>query len=150
MYDFEKARVKNYYPIHSDPNFLKAQFEDVAKDFSQENAGFMKDRVKAANAILLEDMSSVIDSQISKVARYAGLAPALREFGKLLSYNTGTGNADSVQKALNALNRVERAVVVMFYIEDMPIKKISNVMQIPQGTIKSHLHRAKEKMAKYV
>lgn len=56
----------------------------------------------------------------------------------------------TVQKALNALNRVERAVVVMFYIEDMPIKKISNVMQIPQGTIKSHLHRAKDKMAKYV
>ena len=56
----------------------------------------------------------------------------------------------TVQKALNALNRVERAVVVMFYIEDMPIKKISAVMQIPQGTVKSHLHRAKDKMAKYV
>lgn len=52
----------------------------------------------------------------------------------------------AVQEALKSLNNTERAIVVMFYIEDMPIKKISSVMLIPQGTVKSHLHRAKAKM----
>lgn len=56
----------------------------------------------------------------------------------------------TVQKAMQALSQVERAVVVMFYIEDMPIKKISAVMQIPQGTVKSYLHRSKAKMAQYI
>ncbi len=40
----------------------------------------------------------------------------------------------------------ERTAVALFYIEDCPIAKIAKIMQIPTGTVKSHLHRAKVKM----
>lgn len=102
MYGFEKARVENYFPIHSDANFLKAAFETVARDASLENKGFMKDRVKAANPIMLEDFASVINSQIGKTAQYAAFAPALREFGKIYSTKTGGVAADnSVMEAVS-------------------------------------------------
>ena len=45
---------------------------------------------------------------------------------------------------------MERTAVVLFYIEDQPVKKIATIMQMPEGTVKSHLHRAKEKMQKII
>ncbi len=53
-----------------------------------------------------------------------------------------------VEECLKYLNDVERMIVLLFYLEDQPIKKIVEVTQLPEGTIKSHLHRAKNKMAK--
>ena len=50
--------------------------------------------------------------------------------------------------ALNMLKEEERTAMLLFYMEDMPIKKISSVMNCPQSTVKSHLFRGREKMAK--
>ncbi len=53
---------------------------------------------------------------------------------------------DSLNIAMNALSETERAIVTLFYIEDQPIKKIASICHLPEGTVKSHLHRAKAKM----
>ncbi|MDR0763295.1 MAG: RNA polymerase sigma factor [Bacteroidales bacterium] len=49
------------------------------------------------------------------------------------------------QKALNVLSAEERAVALLFHIEDMEIKKIAQSLSMPQGTVKSHLYRSKQK-----
>lgn len=36
-----------------------------------------------------------------------------------------------------------RVVILMFYMEDMPINKIAKVLKIPEGTVKSRLNKAK-------
>ena len=56
----------------------------------------------------------------------------------------------TVNQALAQLSEVERTAVVLFYMEDLPVKKIATIMQMPEGTVKSHLHRAKEKMQKII
>lgn len=53
-----------------------------------------------------------------------------------------------VKTAMAQLNETERTVVTLFYIDDMPIKQIAAITGINQSTLRSHLHRAKEKMAK--
>lgn len=53
-----------------------------------------------------------------------------------------------IEESLKYLNDTERTIVLLFYLEDQPIKKIVEVTQLPEGTIKSHLHRAKNKLAK--
>ena len=53
-----------------------------------------------------------------------------------------------VKTAMAQLNETERTVVTLFYINDMPIKQIAAITGINQSTLRSHLHRAKEKMAK--
>ena len=53
-----------------------------------------------------------------------------------------------VKAAIAQLNETERTVVTLFYIDDMPIKQIAAITGINQSTLRSHLHRAKEKMAK--
>ena len=52
-------------------------------------------------------------------------------------------------RALTVLKEDERTAMLLFYMEDQTIDKISKIMNCPSGTIKSHLHRGKEKLAKY-
>ncbi|MDO4510672.1 MAG: sigma-70 family RNA polymerase sigma factor [Bacteroidales bacterium] len=51
-----------------------------------------------------------------------------------------------VQVAMKALNPVERTVITLFYIDDLPLKKIASITSLPEGTVKSSIFRAKEKM----
>lgn len=53
-----------------------------------------------------------------------------------------------VERCLRVLSPNERAAVLLFYLEDKPLKEISRIMDMPEGTIKSHLSRAKAKMAR--
>ncbi|MDE6627509.1 MAG: RNA polymerase sigma factor [Lachnospiraceae bacterium] len=41
-----------------------------------------------------------------------------------------------------------RVVVLMYYMEDMPVEEISSILKIPAGTVKSRLHHAREILKK--
>ena len=47
------------------------------------------------------------------------------------------------------LKEDERAIMLLFYMEDQTVETISKIMNCPAGTIKSHLSRGKEKLAKH-
>lgn len=52
-----------------------------------------------------------------------------------------------VKAAMARLSDTERTVVTLFYIDDMPLKHIAKVMDMKESTLRSHLHRGREKMA---
>jgi len=52
----------------------------------------------------------------------------------------------SVRKLVAELPEKMRVVVLMFYMEEMTIEEISAALKIPEGTVKSRLHQAKEKL----
>ncbi len=52
-------------------------------------------------------------------------------------------------QALTVLKEDERTAMLLFYMEDQPVDKISQIMNCPAGTIKSHLFRGKEKLSVY-
>ena len=53
------------------------------------------------------------------------------------------------ERALRILKEDERTAMLLFYMEDQTIARISTIMNCPAGTVKSHLHRGKERLAKY-
>lgn len=53
-----------------------------------------------------------------------------------------------IRTALVDLPPEQRLPIIMMYYDDMTISDISKVLQIPQGTVKSRLHTAKEKLRK--
>lgn len=53
-----------------------------------------------------------------------------------------------VESALKLLSDAERSVVVLFYLEDRSLKDVSKITGMPEGTVKSHIARAKPKLAK--
>ncbi|MBR6283879.1 MAG: sigma-70 family RNA polymerase sigma factor [Muribaculaceae bacterium] len=56
----------------------------------------------------------------------------------------------TVSEALRHLSEQERTAVTLFYIEDRPVKQVATIMQLPEGTVKSHLHRAKQHLARFL
>lgn len=53
---------------------------------------------------------------------------------------------DEVEQALRRLSVPYRTVLTLFYMEDLPIKEIADIVGLPQGTVKTHLHRARKEL----
>ena len=51
---------------------------------------------------------------------------------------------DVVQRAIGNLPEKYRAVVVMRHLNDMSVDEIARVLELPTGTVKTHLFRARE------
>jgi RNA polymerase sigma-70 factor (ECF subfamily) len=52
-------------------------------------------------------------------------------------------------QSLKILKEEERTAILLYFMEDLTIDRISAIMGCPSGTVKSHLHRGKEKLAVY-
>lgn len=59
-------------------------------------------------------------------------------------------NREHVRKLLDdaiaALNPQQREIVLLFHQQNWPIQDIAAHLEMPEGTIKSHLHRARKRM----
>ena len=53
---------------------------------------------------------------------------------------------DELSAAVSGLSLEFRTVIALYYFQDMRIKEIASVLQIPQGTVKWRLSKAKEKL----
>lgn len=60
------------------------------------------------------------------------------------------GQHMDIYRALATLKEMERTCITLFYMEDQSIEKIAGITGCPAGTVKSHLSRAKDKMASYL
>lgn len=63
-----------------------------------------------------------------------------------VSPSTITDARLTIEQCISQLSEAERTVVMLFYLEDMPIKRIVEITGMPDGSIKSYLHRAKSRM----
>lgn len=52
--------------------------------------------------------------------------------------------------ALEKLSWGERAATLLFYMEDKSIKDIEQILEIPSGTVRSHLSRARKHLKEYL
>jgi RNA polymerase sigma-70 factor (ECF subfamily) len=53
---------------------------------------------------------------------------------------------DALQGALMGLPQEQREIVILFHQQDWPIWLIAQHMDMPEGTVKSHLHRGRRRM----
>jgi RNA polymerase sigma-70 factor (ECF subfamily) len=51
-----------------------------------------------------------------------------------------------VQRAIDTLPPHHRVVVILHYLEGLSLKDVAYVMEIPEGTVKSRLHYARERL----
>ena len=52
-----------------------------------------------------------------------------------------------LRAALHTLSPAQRAVVVLFYYEDCPIDEVASLMGSSDGSVKTHLYRARKHLA---
>lgn len=51
---------------------------------------------------------------------------------------------ERVQKALNSLEPDEAMIILLKDLQDIPYEEVARVLEIPMGTVKSRLHRARQ------
>lgn len=55
---------------------------------------------------------------------------------------------DQVQQALTSLPMSQRVVVVLYYLNDLSLQEISDILDVPVGTVKSRLHYGRQSLKK--
>jgi len=53
---------------------------------------------------------------------------------------------DALQEALNTLSGEQREIIILFHQQDWPIALIAQHLDMPEGTVKSHLHRGRKRL----
>jgi RNA polymerase sigma-70 factor, ECF subfamily len=59
-------------------------------------------------------------------------------------------DAAEVHVALQRLPLAHREVLTLFFLQDLSIKEIASVLTLPEGTVKSRLHHAKQSLRKLI
>lgn len=95
---YKRAVVKHYYPIAVNQTALVKQIEGEHCDATIEGRGFLKNRVKSPQPILLEECNNVVQRSLRDTAAYAGLAPAIRDVKKVLNSRIETEDGLKVLK----------------------------------------------------
>lgn len=95
---YNRATVKNYYPIAVDRSTLATEIEGVKMNATIEGRGFLKERVKSGKPILLEECQNVVNRSLRDTAAYAGLAAPIRDVQRVLNSTVETAEGIGVLK----------------------------------------------------
>lgn len=84
------------------------------------------------------------------------LESVFRDFTQSEALNPGAGTEatrdadpfehESLERALSELDSKHRLVVVLHYYEDLSIAKTAGILGLREGTVKSRLHHARQKL----
>ena len=114
---YQRATVKNYYPIAVDKTALATQIEGVKLDATIEGRGFLKNRVKSQMPILLEECSSVVQRSLRDTAAYAGLAAPIRDVQKVL--NSSIETEDGIKMLKNGILEEKWGSDAVNYVDEL-------------------------------
>jgi RNA polymerase sigma-70 factor (ECF subfamily) len=52
-----------------------------------------------------------------------------------------------LERCLERLPEVQRHVIALFYLQEKSVEEVARMLDLPEGTVKSHLHRARLALA---
>ena len=114
---YQRATVKNYYPIAVDKSVLATQIDGLNLDATIEGRGFLKNRVKSGQPVLLEECANVVQRSLRDTAAYAGLAAPIRDVQKIL--NSGVETREGLANLKNGIIKEQWGKDAVSYIDDL-------------------------------
>jgi RNA polymerase sigma-70 factor, ECF subfamily len=76
-----------------------------------------------------ESMEQVEAARVAGAASVSGIAPGLE--------------SRRIVRLMETLPDAQRGVVSLFYFEERPVAEIARILRLPEGTVKTHLSRAR-------
>ena len=73
----------------------------------------------------------------------APLVEALAENGAGPSAPAQTRERFRLERLIAALPDTARAVITLFYLQDRSVDEVAEALELPTGTVKTHLHRSR-------
>lgn len=114
---YQRATVKNYYPIAVDKSVLATQIDGLNLDATIEGRGFLKNRVKSGQPILLEECANVVQRSLRDTADYAGLAAPIRDVQKIL--NSGVETREGLKNLKNGIIKEQWGGDAVNYVDNL-------------------------------
>lgn len=91
----------------------------------------------------------ILINECNEIIRMNKRVVSINESNHEERYNDCYENID-LTKAINSLSEELRVTTVLFYFEDMSIKDIASILNIPNGTVRSRLSRARERLREII
>lgn len=90
----------------------------------------------------LQKHAPAFESEVVESWQGRGHAPE----HKLMDAEVRDNARQAIEYAMDSLNEQQREIVILFHRQNWPISSIAEHLDMPEGTIKSHLHRARKRM----
>ena len=91
---------------------------------------------------------------IDNLRRIPGPSTSLESREALRVTDTAASDAsfrhEELQRAISMIPEKERTAIVLHYFEDLPVKEIASIMQIPSGTVKYLLSVGRNHLRQYI
>lgn len=136
--------------------YLYVQNKEDALDVLQETvykAYSSLDQLKQPNYFLTW-VTRILINNAYDVLRTKQKVIKLRDEGKFESIEKSSTNASQTEQNIDLQNAIQQldpnyqTVIILFYYHDLPIQQIAWHMNIPEGTVKTYLHRARQALKK--
>lgn len=88
--------------------------------------------------------NTLIDHQRKQTARGTTIDISQANGVATISRSDDCFAYQELYSAIDGLNVSERTAVLLFYMEDRPVKEIAAIMNIAEGTVKGYLSRGRE------
>lgn len=85
----------------------------------------------------------VLDA-LRKRSRYEEHCDSEHDLNEMAAPDLGDDSSHSLASLIKFLPKLESEIVHLFYLEEMKMREIALILDIPQGTVKSRLYRARE------
>lgn len=112
--------------------------------------------LKVWEALPIYDGRAALSTWLYTIARNRCLSAVRRESyrrtvpiegcGEFSGRETISQHAE-MNQLLERLPRAQREVITLFYLEDQSVQEVAQMLDLPEGTVKSHLHRARRALA---
>jgi RNA polymerase sigma-70 factor (ECF subfamily) len=130
--------------------------EDIAQETFLRAWNYLKrfDETRSLRPWLLSIAANLSRNRRRSVGRYlATLTRAFRDEPKAIAVEEKSSQhteADELWRAVQQLDVPDQQIVYLRYFLDLPVSETADVLQIAEGTVKSRLSRALEKLRKII
>ena len=94
LWNYEAARVKDYFPIYRSKDFVATAMESIISDRTLASSGNLKARVRKSKVpVHIADITSVLQTSMEKTAQFCGFAAFQEDFTRIYnatSYDMNT------------------------------------------------------------
>jgi len=152
MQQHQQAVFRLCYLLLGDPD----DAEDVAQETFLRAWNHLKrfDSTRPLRPWLLSIASNLSSNRRRSAGRYiAALTRAFRDEPPLINIeekNVKSTQADDLWKAVQTLNLPDQQIIYLRYFLDLSVGETAQVLEVAEGTVKSRLNRAIEKLRKII
>jgi len=152
------ALVKRYHKVFCEKAYWVTKDKEVAKDIAQESWIIIMDKLHTLeNADRFKSWAfRIVYTKAIDAVKHRSKESKNLASGRIIESDTQSSEDENklihiaLLKAIRKLPKEKQDIIRLFYAEEYSIIEISAFLEIPVGTVKSRLFKAREKLKSFL